>query len=286
MTPLVRRSYAYCEQIARTKAANFHHAFRLLPRRQYRAMCALYSFLRVADDLTDEPGEPAEQRRRLDGYRRQLDHALTGIHEHPLMPALADTVHAQGIPPEYLYAALDGVAMDLDVDHYDTFDELYRYCYRVASVVGLSCIHIWGFRDERARQYAEAAGIAFQLTNILRDLAEDAARQRVYLPREDLERFGYTREQLTRGEQGAAFEALMRFETDRARSYYDASAPLAPLLETAGRAVFLVMHRTYRGLLEEIVASRLDVFRRRIRVSRGFKLWQVLRALPVRLGLV
>jgi phytoene synthase len=286
MNALLRRSYAHCEEIARTKAGNFHHAFRLLPRGQYRAMCALYSFLRVADDLTDEPGEFAEKRRRLDTFRGQLDRALADQHDHPLLPALADTVQFFGIPPEYLYHALDGVGMDLDTDHYDTFEELYRYCYRVASVVGLSCIHIWGFRDPKAIQYAESAGIAFQLTNILRDLGEDAARQRVYLPREDLERFGYTPQQLARGEQGPAFEALMRFEAERARSCYEASEALAALLAPAGRAVFLVMHRTYRGLLERIIAGRYDVFRRRIRVGKCFKLWQVLRALPVRFGLV
>jgi phytoene synthase len=285
MSDVVRRSYRYCEQIARTKAANFYPAFRLLPRGQYRSMCALYAFLRVADDLADEPGPVEEKRGLLDDYRRQLDRSLAGSASPPLFPALADTALRHHIPEEYLHAALDGVCMDLDVTDYATFAELYGYCYRVASVVGLSCIHIWGFHGAQARQLAEWAGIAFQLTNILRDLGEDAGRGRVYLPLEDLERFGYAREALVRGERGERFEALMTFEADRARSYYDAARPLAGLLEPAGRAVFLTLWRTYRGLLEEIVASRFDVFGRRIRVSRMFKLLQVARALPVRFGL-
>lgn len=285
MIPLVRRSYRYCEQIARTKAANFYLAFCLLPRPQYRAMCALYAFLRIADDLSDEPGEAERKRTTIELFRRQLDLALAGTSQPPLFPAVADMVHAYRIPHEYLHAALDGVAMDLDVSSYATFDYLYRYAYRVASAVGLSCIHIWGVYGEQAKKYAEAAGIAFQLTNILRDLAEDASRERVYLPREDMERFGYSVEALKRGERGPAFEALMTFEANRARAYYDAAGPLAELLDPPGRAVFLVMLRTYRGLLELIVASGFDVFSQRVRVSRWFKLWQVLRALPVRCGI-
>jgi phytoene synthase len=154
----------------------------------------------------------------------------------------------------------------------------------VASVVGLSCIHIWGNASAKAREHAEAAGIAFQLTNILRDLAEDAARGRVYLPAEDLQRFGYDAEQLRRGEGGVNFEALMRFEVERARHYYDAAGPLVPLLPRPGRAVFLVMLRTYRGLLDAIARRNYDVFHGRVRVSRWFKLRQVLRVLPVRWG--
>jgi phytoene synthase len=284
MSVRVRRSFAWCEQLARSKAANFYHAFRLLPRRQYLDMCALYAFLRLADDLTDEPGDIEEKRRRLDDYRRQLDQALAGNCSLPLHAAFVDTIRTRGIPVEYLHAALDGVGMDLDIACYETFKDLYLYCYRVASVVGLSCIHIWGFHDERAKAYAEAAGIAFQLTNILRDLGEDAARGRVYLPLEDLRRFQYRPEELAEGVRDQRFEELMTFQAERAGSFYDAAGPLVPLLAPAGRAVFLVMLRTYRGLLERIASSRFDVFRRRIHVSRWYKLWQVLRALPVRWG--
>jgi 15-cis-phytoene synthase len=179
---------------------------------------------------------------------------------------------------------LDGVGMDLGTHAYDTFADLYRYCYRVASAVGLACIHIWGNASARARVCAESAGIALQLTNILRDLGEDAARGRVYLPREDLERFGYRAEGLGRGECNDSFRALMRFQVERARAYYESAAPLAGMLPPAGRAVFLVMLRTYRGLLEAIARRDYDVFRSRVRLGRLHKLWLAAQALPVRWG--
>src|SRR5579885_1024 len=218
-----RTSYAWCERLARREAGNFYHAFRLLPRDQRRATCALYAFMRVSDDVTDNPGPPEAKRGPLDDWRRQLDRALAGDYSHPLHPAFHHTVRTFGIPRAYFDEVLLGVGMDLDPVRFETFAELYRYCYRVASVVGLACIHVWGFTAERAREHAEAAGIAFQLTNILRDLAEDAARGRVYLPREDLERFGYGEEQLRRGERDDAFRRLMAFEVARARSYYEAA---------------------------------------------------------------
>jgi phytoene synthase len=278
------QSYCYCEELARREAGNFYHAFRLLPRAQRRAMSALYAFMRVSDDVTDEPGEPADKRRALKTWQQELDLALAGVYTHPLHAAFHHTVRLHGIPREYFDAVLEGVSMDLDPVRFGTFDDLYGYCYRVASVVGLSCIHIWGFTDERAKTYAEAAGIAFQLTNILRDLGEDAARGRVYLPCEDLDRFGYDETALRRGERNAAFRALMQFEAERARQYYEQSQPLADLLHPPGRAVFQVMSRTYRALLEAIIAADFRVFDQRIAVSRWRKLWWVIRALPVRWG--
>src|SRR5579871_6812482 len=191
-SPRSARSYAFCEKLARREAGNFYPAFRLLPAPQRRAMCALYAFLRIADDIGDGPGTSDEKAGRLDAWQRSLEQALAGIDSHPLHPALRHTITKYGIPLEYLTAVLDGIRMDLAEVRYNTFDELYPYCYRVASAVGLACIHIWGFSDDRAKQYAESAGIAFQLTNILRDLGEDAARQRVYLPRSELEQFGYS----------------------------------------------------------------------------------------------
>jgi phytoene synthase len=280
----LERSYRYCERLARRQAGNFYHGFRLLPRPQRRAMCALYAFMRVADDLTDEPGDAPGKRAALAAWRAQFHEALAGRYRHALHPALHHTVATHGIPEGYLLDVLDGVGMDLKPAPYETFADLYRYCYRVASAVGLSCIHVWGFSGAEATKHAEAAGIAFQLTNIMRDLGEDAARGRVYLPREDLERFGYGPEELRRGERNEAFRALMRFQAERAHGYYEAAAPLAGLLPPPGRAVFLVLSRTYRALLEAIVRRDFDVFRSRVRVRTWRKLWFVAGALPVRWG--
>jgi phytoene synthase len=286
MTPTLLRSYSFCERLARCQAGNFFHAFRILPSAQRRAMCALYAFLRVTDDLTDGPESLSEKRAALDTWHRSFEQVLCGYYSHPLHQAFHHTVCAYGIPRPYLEAVIEGVGMDLEPVCYQTFEQLYSYCYRVASVVGLACIHIWGFSDQRALLHAEKAGIAFQLTNILRDLAEDAARGRVYLPREDLDRFGYSEAQLRRSERGPAFEQLMRFEVERARGFYQAAAPLVPLLPPAGRAVFLVMERTYRGLLEAIEARGYDVFSRRVGLSAWRKLGLVVQALPVRWGWV
>jgi phytoene synthase len=283
MIPL-EQSYAFCEKLARREAANFYPAFRLLPRPQRHAMCALYAFLRITDDLADGSGTAAEKRGSLSDWRRQTDQALRGQYSQPLHAAFHHTVDTFGIPREYLEAVLDGVEMDLQPVVYATFPELYGYCYRVASAVGLACIHIWGFEDGQAKKYAESAGIGFQLTNILRDLGEDAARGRIYLPQEDLDRFGYTAEQLRRRQRDERFRDLMRFQVERARGYYEAALPLRPLLTPPGRAVFLVMWRTYRSLLDVMERRDYDVFTRRIRLSLGHKLWLAVQALPVRWG--
>lgn len=284
MASTLAQSFAFCQQLAKREAGNFYPAFRVLPRDQRLAMCALYAFLRIADDISDEPAPVAEKRQRLDDWRCGLDMALKGQYDHPAHEALHHTMVKHGIPPQYLVDVLDGVAMDLEPIDFATFEQLRLYCYRVASAVGLACIHIWGFADERAKVYAEHAGLAFQLTNILRDLGEDAARGRIYLPREDLDRFGYDAERLRRGQRDESFCALMRFEVARARSYYAAAWPLLPLLERAGRAVFLVMARTYGELLTVMERRNYDVFSSRIRVSRWRKLLLALSALPVRWG--
>jgi phytoene synthase len=240
--------------------------------------------LRIADDLSDGLGSPADKRGLLAGWRSGLDHALAGCYSHRLHEALHDTVQKFHIPRQYLDDVLDGVEMDLEPTVYATFEDLRLYCYRVASAVGLACIHIWGFSDERAMVHAEQAGLAFQLTNILRDLGEDAARGRVYLPREDLDRFGYDAAGFARGVRDDHFQALMRFEVERARQYYESAWPLLPLLSPPGRAVFLVMARTYRGLLDAIEKCDYDVFSHRVRLSGWRKLFFALRALPVRWG--
>lgn len=284
MDAALDQSYRYCETLARREAGNFYPAFRLLPKDQRRAMCALYAFMRIADDLSDEPGAVDDKRHSLTAWRQALRQALAGTSSHPIHPALQDVVAKFAVPAEYLEAVIDGVEMDLTTFSYATFADLRLYCWRVASAVGLACIHLWGFRDDRAKELAENAGIAFQLTNILRDLKEDAARGRVYLPAEDLARFGYDEVRLRHGVRDEAFRALMRFQVERARSYYERARPLAPLLDRPGRAVFLMMARTYESLLNEMERRDYDVFTRRIRIGRWRKLMLALSVLPVRLG--
>ncbi|MBI1830536.1 MAG: squalene/phytoene synthase family protein [Planctomycetes bacterium] len=284
MNAALARSYRYCEDTTRREAGNFYPAFLLLPAPKRRSMCALYTFMRIADDLSDEPTPTSTKRQQLADWRGGLRAALVGNYRHPAHAALHDTVTTYRVPAKYLESLIDGVEMDLEPTAYRTFAELRNYCYHVASVVGLSCIHIWGFHGGDAIRYAEYAGIAFQLTNILRDLGEDAARDRIYLPQEDLDRFGYRVEQLHRGERDAAFRAMMRFEVERARAYYEGGWRLLPRLSEAGRAVFLMMARTYRGLLAEIENRDYDVFASRVRVPSWKKLWFALSALPVRFG--
>ncbi|HEX7377696.1 MAG TPA: phytoene/squalene synthase family protein [Pirellulales bacterium] len=265
-------SYTACRRLARRSARNFYYSFLVLPREKRRAMCALYAFSRLTDDLGDNREPVATRRLALAAWRRSLDRGLRGDFDAPIFPALADTVARYQIPPRYLHELIDGVEMDLNDGHYQTFDELSGYCYKVASVVGLSCIHIWGFRDERAFTPAIQCGIAMQLTNILRDLQEDAACGRVYLPREDLERFGYTAHDLRGGIVDERFRDLMRFEVSRAEELYLAAAELADWLSPDGRAVFGAMTGIYRGLLDEIKRADGDVFGRRIRLTTWRKL--------------
>jgi phytoene synthase len=284
MTAALARSYQYCETLTRREAGNFYPAFLLLPAPQRLSMCALYAFMRIADDLSDEPMPAAQKRQLLTDWRVGLRRALAGHGSHPSHAALEHTAHKHQIPPAYLEALIDGVEMDLEPVAYATFAELRNYCYHVASVVGLCCIHIWGFHGKAALRYAEDAGIAFQLTNILRDLGEDAARDRVYLPQEDLDRFGYDAQRLRRGVCDAAYRELMRFEVQRAREFYASGWRLVPLLSEPGQAVFLMMARTYRGLLGEIEKRDYDVFRGRVRVPAWKKVLLALAVLPVRWG--
>ncbi len=186
-TVTLGESYAHCERISRERAKNFYYSFLLLPRPKRQAMCAIYAFMRECDDRSDAQGATLES---VIEWRAQLDAALAGsLPDHPVWPAFADTARRFGIPSRYFHEMIDGVASDFDTRSIRTFAELYRYCYLVASIVGLTIIHIFGFEDPKALELAEKCGIAFQLTNILRDVREDAGNGRVYLPEEDLARF-------------------------------------------------------------------------------------------------
>jgi 15-cis-phytoene synthase len=273
----IDESYAYCQRVARKRAKNFYYSFLLLSAQQRKAMCAIYAFMRHCDDLSDEPGAT---RAALDGWRRELEAALTGrFSGHPVWPAFHHTVRRFGIPHQYLREMIDGVVSDLEPRRFETFADLYRYCYQVASVVGLTTIHIFGFDTQSALPLAEKCGVAFQLTNILRDIREDAGRGRLYLPCEDLLRFGVTEEDLRAGHRTPDFVEMMRFEAARARSYYEDSAPLLDLIHPRSRPSLAALITIYSRLLERIEQSNYDVFRRRVRLSALEKSWILVRAL-------
>lgn len=268
MTPEVKASYAHCRRVARRAASSFYLSFFLLPAAQRNAMCALYAFLRHTDDLADSRAPTDDRREALARWRAMLDAALVGNSSEAILTALADTAQRFDIAPRLLHDAIDGAEMDLDTLRYKTFDDLACYCHRVASVVGLACLRIWGCRDERADELACKCGLAFQLTNILRDVAEDARRGRIYLPLEDLARFGCREEQILLIQHDPKLARLMQFEVFRAATLYDEAAELESLLPRDGRRAWRVMMVTYRDILRAIEARDYNVFGPRIRLSR------------------
>jgi phytoene synthase len=273
----VDESYQYCLRVARSRAKNFYYSFVLLSGQQRKAMCAIYAFMRYCDDLSDEPGA---SRAAVDRWKADMEAALEGrFADHPVWPAFHHTVRRFGIPHDYFRQMIDGISSDLEPRTLENFDELYRYCYQVASVVGLTIIHIFGFDTRSALPLAEKCGIAFQLTNILRDIREDAELGRIYLPAEDLRRFGVTPEDLRSAKRTPQFLDLMRFEADRARDYYNQSLPLLELIHPRSKSSLWALISIYSSLLERIVATNYDVFSRRVRLSLFEKSWIVVRAL-------
>jgi phytoene synthase len=278
MSISLAESYAYCTNIARSRAKNFYYSFVLLSTEQKNAMCAIYAFMRYCDDLSDEPGAEAAS---IERWREDLTRALAGDSAltSPLWPAFQDAVRRYKIPHEYFYDMIAGVLSDLQPRHIVVFDELYKYCYQVASVVGLTITHIFGFDSPDALPLAEKCGVAFQLTNILRDVREDAENGRIYLPEEDLKRFGVTPEDLRAGRKTEAFGRMMDFEAARARRYYDESRPLLELVHKKSRSSLWALITIYSRLLDRIRQSNYDVLSRRIRLSGFEKSFIVVRAI-------
>jgi phytoene synthase len=229
--------------------------------------------MRQCDDISDNEGSVEEKRERFARWRALFEEAMQGGHaNHPTLPALRDTVQAFHIPIEYFRALIDGTEMDLAATRYATFDDLYCYCYRVASVVGLVCICIFEFKEEEAKQRAEACGIAFQLTNILRDIKEDLQRNRVYIPLEDMLRFEYTEDDLRHEVMDERFRKLMKFEAERAQSYYASGRPLTGLIEKDSRPAFRTMYGTYETILRRIEQRNYDVLSKRVRLRPDEKM--------------
>jgi len=266
----LKESYARCVAVTRERAGNFHFAFQVLPEERYRGICALYAFARLADDYSDDEADSQRALASTQAWRTAFDRAMAGdCGDNPYLPAVVDTVRRFKIDPKYCHELLDGTAMDATVKRYETWDQTYLYCYRVASVVGLMTIHVFGFRDEsgKALKLAEETGIAFQMTNILRDIKEDAGRDRIYLPLADLAQFNVSEAVLLAGQDSPAFRELIRFEVERAKTYYTAAEQLTPMIEGAGRPALEALVKIYRRLLEEIERRGYDVLSERVALS-------------------
>lgn len=262
------QSFRYCQGVARRRARNFYYAFRVMPPERQRAICAIYAFMRYCDDISDEPGSPISKQAMMDRWQNALAEALRGnFGENRIMPAFHDTVRRFAIPEDYFHSLIEGARMDLEVNRYTTFAELYTYCYRVASVVGLVCVHIFGFQNAEAITHAEHVGIAFQLTNILRDINEDAGMGRIYLPREDLESYRYPETDLLAGIYDDRFRELMRFEVSRARSFYRSAPLLVPMVEPISRGGLAAMINIYQAILNKIEDRSFDIFSNRVELS-------------------
>ncbi|HEY0308826.1 MAG TPA: phytoene/squalene synthase family protein [Acidobacteriaceae bacterium] len=286
----IELAYVACRVIARREAKNFYYAFLALPKHKSDAMCAVYAFMRRADDLSDDESLTLDARRVamaawLNAWREARSGGAT---DDPVFIALNDTQRRFGISDKLLEQLVQGTAMDLDpaaaaVQTYATFEDLYRYCYLVASVVGLVCIRIFGYSDVRAEKLAEETGIAFQLTNILRDVKEDAERGRVYLPLDLLEQFGVSVERVKELAAGAELQpnerAMLRAASAQAWHHYAAAERLTPLIDRDSRAALEVLVQIYSGLLKRIDVRDGDVFSVRASVSTATKVAILLRGM-------
>jgi phytoene synthase len=273
----LRAAYRYCEAVTRRSSSNFYYAFRLLPPERRQALCAVYAFCRFIDDIAD-----ARVRRApaalLASWRAELTRVYDGDATHPIGLALADAVRRFPIVPAHFADLIRGVERDLTCRRYATFDELYEYCYLVASTVGLICIEIFGYRNAGARQYAIDLGVAFQLTNILRDVMEDAQRDRIYLPAEDLRRFDCTEADLLGGRYSPRVGALMAFECGRARAYYLRARAALAAEDQSSLAPAEAMRLIYERLLRRIEARHFNVFGPKVTLPRYEKVTLALAA--------
>jgi phytoene synthase len=269
MTRSLAADHAVCTAMLRASGSSFALPIRLLPEAKRRGTTALYAFCRRADDIVDDTPDTAAATVALDAFAAEVTGALAGAAAaDPVIRALADTVRRFAIPADYVHEILAGVRMDLVYRTYDTFTELRQYCRRVAGAVGLAAIHIWGFRGSEALTVGDDCGLAFQLTNILRDVPEDLARGRVYIPAEDFLDAGCTVHDLRGGRIGPAFTRLAARQVARAADCYVRAAALDRLLSTDGRLAFRAMFGVYRSLFEAVRRAGPEIFVRRVRPPR------------------
>jgi phytoene synthase len=292
----VTASYEECHRIAREAHSNFYPAFFLLPKPKRDGIVALYAFMRLIDDVSDEGADLAEKQRGLAKWRAALDQAITGEEQvfdgnaamispketlsgaDEVLPALVDTIQRYKMPSRYLHDLISGAEMDLTIQVYPSFERLKEYCYRVAGTVGLTCTHIFGFHDAKALELAEKLGLAFQLTNIIRDVHEDYGLGRVYLPDEDLQRYGVAKEDFGRSEATLGMRELLRFEADRAWKLYEEGSRLVELIDEDSRGTLWLLVHTYSGLLARIESVDFAVFGERVRLPKAEKMMLIAKA--------
>ena len=264
----LEQSHAECRRIVRESARNFYYSFIALPRQKRRAIYAVYAFCRLCDDAVDEPSLTVDEKlRRLAEIRQLLKEASTTASTHPVFMALTDAVARYRIPLRHFQEVVRGVEMDLTTRRYTTFEELRTYCYRVASAVGLICVEIYGYREPKVRDYAVDLGLAMQLTNIVRDVQEDLERDRIYIPLDEMERFGYSEGELKAGVVNEAFRHLMAFQAARAREHFRKGLRLLPYLSPRSRTSPAVLAALYEKILERIEARGFNVFDGRVSLS-------------------
>jgi len=263
----------YCQQKAAGSGSSFYYAFLFLPPARRRAITALYAFCREVDDAVDEATDAQLAHAKLAWWRQEIAGLFAGNPQHPVTRALQPALAPFGITAERLNEIIDGMEMDLTQTRYLDFAGLERYCYRVAGVVGLLAAGIFGYTDARTLDYAKSLGTAFQLTNIIRDVGEDARKNRIYLPMEDLQKFNVTAADLLNARHGEAFVALMRFEVERAQSYYDKALAALPAADRRAQRPGLIMAAIYRALLAEIEREGFQVLRQRTSLTPLRKLW-------------
>jgi phytoene synthase len=264
---------AYCEQKAAASGSSFYYSFRFLPSERRRAITALYAFCREVDDVVDECPDPQLAQQKLAWWRVEIGALFQGKPSHPVTLALAPGVAAYGLSAQHLNEVIAGVEMDLTQSRYLDFVALERYCYHVASAVGLLASRIFGYRDPGTLEYARNLGIALQLTNIVRDVGEDARRNRIYLPIDELQAHGVTAADILNARYSDAFTKLMRFQAERARGYYARALAALPPVDRRAQRPGLIMAAIYRSLLEEIERDGFRVLTQRISLTPLRKLW-------------
>ena len=263
----------YCQTRAAQSGSSFYYSFVFLPPERRRAITALYAFCREVDDVVDNVGDPGIARAKLAWWRGEIAQMFAGTPSHKVTQALQPTLDRYALPLEHFLAIIDGMHMDLDQTRYLDYESLRLYCHRVAGVVGLLAAAIFGYTDARTLDYAGSLGLALQLTNIIRDVGEDARRGRIYLPQTDLQQFGVPPASILRAEYTPGFEALMKFQIDRARSQYDLALAALPKEDRRNQRPGLIMAAIYHTLLDEIEREHGRVLHQRIALTPVRKLW-------------